>query len=204
MKYLYRMTHINNIPHILKYGITHWASPNANPSYVPIGNNTIIAKRNNAIKYTIKGNEIKLGNYIPFYFYARMPMLYNIQHGYGVEQVDADDIVYLIVGINNIINDPNRNYIFSDAHAISQIASLYEKNMINKLDDLLDIDAIQSATWADDYEKKERKQAEFLVEGDISLDSIKFLCCHSEGVKLRLQDMGAQMKIIVAPEQAYY
>lgn len=204
MKYLYRMTHINNIPHILEYGITHWASPNANPKYVPIGNNIIIARRNNTIKYTIKGNEITLGDYIPFYFYARMPMLYNIQHGYGVKKVDADDIVYLIVDIYDIINDPNRNYIFSDAHAISQIASFYEKDMINQLDDILDIDAIQCKTWADDYVKKERKQAEFLVEGDISFESIKFLCCHSEGIKQRLQDIGAQMKIIVAPELAYY
>lgn len=33
--YLYRMIHIENIPHILQYGITHSNSENANPSFVP-------------------------------------------------------------------------------------------------------------------------------------------------------------------------
>ncbi len=35
--YIYRMTHIDNIPHILKYGITHKNSKNANPHYKAIG-----------------------------------------------------------------------------------------------------------------------------------------------------------------------
>jgi hypothetical protein len=35
--YLFRMTHIENIPHILRHGITHFSSHNANPDFVPIG-----------------------------------------------------------------------------------------------------------------------------------------------------------------------
>ncbi|MFN0187492.1 MAG: DarT ssDNA thymidine ADP-ribosyltransferase family protein [Bacteroidia bacterium] len=35
--YLYRITHIENIPHILQHGITHLSSPNTNPNFVPIG-----------------------------------------------------------------------------------------------------------------------------------------------------------------------
>ena len=30
-KYLYRMTHIENVPHILQYGVTHTTSSNTNP-----------------------------------------------------------------------------------------------------------------------------------------------------------------------------
>lgn len=43
--YLYRMTHIDNIPHILQYGITHVSSPNANTNYVPIGDESLISNR---------------------------------------------------------------------------------------------------------------------------------------------------------------
>lgn len=35
--YLYRMTHIENIPHILKYGITHPESKFTNKNYIGIG-----------------------------------------------------------------------------------------------------------------------------------------------------------------------
>jgi len=31
--YLFRMTHIENIPHVLKFGITHASSINANPNF---------------------------------------------------------------------------------------------------------------------------------------------------------------------------
>lgn len=37
------MTHIKNIPHILKYGITHKNSPNANPYYEEIGDISLIS-----------------------------------------------------------------------------------------------------------------------------------------------------------------
>ncbi|SEA26408.1 protein of unknown function [Arachidicoccus rhizosphaerae] len=35
---LYRITHIDNIPHVLRYGITHKNSPNASPNFVAIVN----------------------------------------------------------------------------------------------------------------------------------------------------------------------
>ena len=41
------MTHIENIPHILQYGITHATSPNANPDFVSIGDGSVISTRNN-------------------------------------------------------------------------------------------------------------------------------------------------------------
>ena len=48
--YLFRMTHIDNIPHILQYGITHSDSINANPDFVPIGDNSLINTRKIFIK----------------------------------------------------------------------------------------------------------------------------------------------------------
>jgi hypothetical protein len=43
-KYIFRMTHIENIPHILQYGITHSNSINSNPNFTPIGNPNLITK----------------------------------------------------------------------------------------------------------------------------------------------------------------
>ena len=136
-------------------------------------------------------------------------MLFNIQKGYGVKPVNAEDIVYLIISIDAIINEPSREYIFSDAHAISKIAKFYGPQHITDIDHLLDIDSIRSFQWSDDYIKKERKQAEFLIKeflikGDIPVDYIEMMCCYSQKVKEKLIGMGAKMRIVVSPKMAYY
>ena len=45
--YLYRMIHIENVPHILEHGVTHVSSAHTNKSYKTIGDNSIISTRNN-------------------------------------------------------------------------------------------------------------------------------------------------------------
>lgn len=74
------MTHIENIPHILKYGLTHRSSGNADPHYHSIGDASLIDYRSSKM-VDVGGIMIALGDYIPFYFGVRMPMLYVIQHG---------------------------------------------------------------------------------------------------------------------------
>lgn len=69
--YLYRMTHIENIPHILKYGITHPESKFTNQNYIGIGDQSIIETRKDKVLIEDK----KIGDFIPFYFAYRTPML---------------------------------------------------------------------------------------------------------------------------------
>ncbi len=197
------MTHIDNIPHILQYGITHKSSPNSNPNYKAIGDNSIISKRASETRITKDGVEFVPGDYIPFYFYARMPMLYNIQHGYRVEKVIPENIIYMIVPIAMIISNPDRVYYFSDGHAISNMTSFYGRNDIDRIDDILDKDAIRSDRWGDDYVIKERKQAEFLVKGDVPFSAVTMICCYNETAKQKLLSMGANCDVKVVPS-AYY
>ena len=89
--YLFRMLHIDNMQQVLLHGITHRNSPNANINFVPIGDISLISNRNNFAM----PNGKTIGDYIPFYFWARMPMLYVIQNGFnGVQSTPASQIVY--------------------------------------------------------------------------------------------------------------
>ena len=47
LQYAFRLVHIDNIPHILEHGIVRADSPNANPNYIPIGDQLVIEKRKN-------------------------------------------------------------------------------------------------------------------------------------------------------------
>ena len=87
------MTHIGNIAHILQYGLTHRNSVSANPDYIPIGDGSLINTRS----VRLLPNSQPIGNYIPFYFAYRTPMLYVIQKGLnGLTIVEAENIIYCV------------------------------------------------------------------------------------------------------------
>ena len=115
------MTHIENIPHILQNGITHSTSSNANPNFVPIGDSRLISTRNNFLLDYGK----RLGEYIPFYFGLRIPMLYVIQNGFNmVAPTPAENIVYCVSSAQKII-DLQLDFVFTDGHAVDGFSSQY-------------------------------------------------------------------------------
>jgi hypothetical protein len=199
--YLYRMTHIENIPHILKCGITHSTSPNANRSFVPIGDGSLIARRSAFLLDCGR----RLGDYIPFYFGVRMPMLYVIQKGYNlVAPTAAIDIIYCVTSVKKIIAQ-NLDFVFTDGHAVDSFTSQYNISNIENIENLLDRKAIKAKYWKDenDLDLKRRKEAEFLVMGDVESVSILGYIVYSQEAKDRLITFGVNSgKIYVKPE--YY
>ena len=157
--YLFRMSHIDNISHIWAYGNTKMDSANANNDYKSIGDASLISTRSNFI---IPNGNV-LGQYIPFYFFFRMPMLYVIQKGYNqVNSVEAEDIVYCVVPVSYVINN-QIDYLFTDGHATNYFSNFYEPKDILKIKGLLDFKAIEDSYWKDDVDldKKEEKKLSF-------------------------------------------
>ena len=125
LKYVFRITHIDNIPHIAQYGIVKNDSPHRDNHYVCIGDRQIIRLRG---EMPVKGYLIS--DYIPFYFGPRSPMLYVIQHGYnGVQRIEPEKIVYCVVKIDELVKN-DIDCIFTDGHALSMLTSFYEKDQL--------------------------------------------------------------------------
>lgn len=198
------MTHIDNIPHILQYGITRFDSPHTNPNYVSIGSPTIISQRQQQIAYSVDGEQIELRHFIPFYFGTRMPMLYNIQHGFGVSKQLPENIVYLILDLQTVIPLLQHPCYFTSAHARFQGACFYGSNYLPRMDELLDLNAIRTGEWNTDYVIRERKQAEFLIQEDLPVGYILGYGCFNRAAKERLMTMGIPANNIKINEQAYY
>lgn len=199
--YLYRMTHIENIPHIFKYGLTHRNSDNANANYIPIGDNSLINTRNTR---TLKNGRL-LGDYIPFYFGYRTPMLFVVQKGLnGVNSTIPENIVYCVTSIKEILNS-EIDFIFTDGHAIDSFTSEFRKEQVTNIEDILDYNAIKAVFWKDenDLDKKRRKEAEFLLEQDLPNNYILGYICFNEAAKAKLISFGIdEIKIVVKPN--YY
>lgn len=199
--YLYRMVHIENVKHILQYGITHQSSPNANQNYISIGDSSIISKRNS---FRLSNGKV-LGQYIPFYFGKRMPMLYVIQKGFnGVNALSPEKIVYCLLSIQQVINH-QLPFIYTNGHAVNGLTEFFNESDIKMFENNIDRVAISCQDWKSetDLDLKRRKEAEFLIESDIPATAIVGWIVYNEKAKTELKNMGiADSKIIIKPD--YY
>lgn len=205
LQFIYRMTHIENIPHILQHGITSHLSPNKNPHYKNIGDQTLISARG-SMTVEVEGRLVNLTNYTPFYFGTKMPMLYVIQNGYNnVEKVAPEEIIYMACSLQDVLS-LGVDYIFSDGHAKDAFTQFFSKNDIDRIDNIIEINTVKNNHWGgeENLEIKRKKQAEFLVKEDIPSSCIKMYGCYNEVAKNRLINMGiADTMIQVAPD-AYF
>jgi len=211
--HIYRMTHIENIPHILKYGVVHKNSPNANPDYISIGDVSLIDTREKKTINISNGNRSKsyktivLGDFIPFYFGIRMPMLYVIQHGgnYVEKATPPQDIVYVACKLSDIVSS-RIDFYFSDGHATDNFSMFYESSKISDLPEIVDWQSVKSFYWGgeDNLEVKRKKQAEFLLANDIPANLLAGFVCYNEVAKQRLTEMSIGAEKIKIHSQAYF
>lgn len=200
--FLFRMIHIENISHVWKFGITKIDSANSNDNYRSIGDASLINNRSNFV--IPNGNS--LGNYIPFYFWHRMPMLYVMQKGFnGVTPSLPQDVVYCITNISNII-EHEIDYVFTDGHAVDSFTSFYLPKDILKVEEELDFKAIKDNFWKDenDLDKKRRKEAEFLIARDIPTSAIYIFAVFNQVAKDKLIQLGIPDDKITIRSEFYF
>jgi ssDNA thymidine ADP-ribosyltransferase, DarT len=211
---LYRMTHISNIPHILRYGITHKNSADRNPDFIPIGDSTLIHTRqskqvkvDNGAFLDLNAPSIILGDFIPFYFGVKMPMLYVIQNGgnFVHQATPAWDIVYLVCSVSRIC-EAYSNYYFSDGHATDSLTTFYDRSRIDDLPRIIDWNAVKASYWGgqENLNIKRKKQAEFLIQEDISPAFILGYGCYNNTAWERLTGSGISSESIKIIPNAYY
>lgn len=196
------MVHIENVSHILANGLTLATSEKANENYVPIGDNSLIDKRSSV---TVPNGK-NLNEFLPFYFWYRMPMLYVVQRGYnGVPVQNPENIVYCVTNVEKIIYS-RLPFVFTNGHAVSKLSKFFGKEEIHLLEEILDFEAIKKDFWKDenDLDLKRRKEAEFLVEGDIPLEVISGWVVYNEVAQKRLLELGIPNDKIVTRENFYF
>ena len=195
------MTHISNIPHILKYGIVRADSPNRNINYINIGDPRIIEIRKD-LDYLGK----KLSNFIPFYFGYRSPMLYVIQNGYNnLPQVNPEDIIYIVIRLEDLIID-SVDCVFTDGHALNEFTRFYPKDKLTEINNIISPADIFADQWSspNDPDLKRRKEAELLVEKDLHPKYIHAFAVYNENAKRKLVDLNISSERIFVLPRYYY
>lgn len=200
LKYAFRITHIDNIPHIVRNGIVKADSPLRDDNYVSIGDRQVIR-----VRTEMAVDDRRISDYIPFYFGPRSPMLYVIQHGYnGVQRVEPWNIVYCVIRLDDVVNN-NIDCVFTNGHALSKITTFFPKECLIGIDDIVKYDDVYSSQWdiETDIDLKRRKEAELLIKNDLPPQFIKGFVVYNEEVKRKMMMMGIdENKVVVAP--GYY
>lgn len=201
LKYAFRITHIDNIPHIARYGLVKSDSVNRNENYVNIGDSQIIQIRS---KIPVKG--YRISDYIPFYLGPRSPMLYVIQHGYnGVKRIEPEKIVYCIVRLDDIIAK-DIDCIFTDGHALSVLTNFYGKEHLPRISEIVKAEDVYSNFWNSetDIDLKRRKEAELLVKTDLPPTFIRGYIVYNEAARLELLKFGISEDLILVSRNQYF
>src|SRR4051812_19135854 len=120
-----------------------------------------------------------VGDYVPFYFAPRSPMLYRIQRG-GVESVSSDParLVYVVSSTEAVI-DAGLGYVFTDGNAAAAFTEFHDD--AERLEEVVDWALMRATMWAntpEDPDRRRRRGAEFLVHRALPFELVDELCVY--------------------------
>jgi len=198
---IFRITHIRNVPWMLRHGLYCRNSENLDPNYISIGNPELIEKRRH--REVPVGPGGKLADYIPFYFTPYSIMLYNIKTGYGgVKQVPNAEIAILVTSLHRV-HELGIRFVFTDRHAYSATAEYFDA--LSALD-RIDWALLRSRNFKhdpDDPLRKERYQAEALVHNHLPPQGLVGVICNNKQAEEQLiaesKSLSIPLKVLAKP-----
>ena len=159
---LFHFTHMANLESIVRNGLSCDAHAQDGQLQVEVGNQDIKERRRSRMVPVPPGGVV--ADYVPFYFAARSPMLYVIWRGQvPTYQAGQEDVVYLVTTIERVAASGIPS-VFTDRNATLGYAEF--SDYLGEIDSVIDWDLMEAMIWKDqpgDWDRKERRMAEFLV-----------------------------------------
>jgi hypothetical protein len=203
---VYHITHIDNLDGIIQSNGL-WCDRERNRQgfeSINIAYNELKERRMVTSVRVYEGKT--LGDFVPFYFTNRSPMLFAIHKG-TVESYPGtqNEIIYLVSTVKNLMNC-RRRWCFTNGHAVEALSEYF-----TDISDLVRIDSevIESWSWhkkENDPDRKRRKQAEFLVEDSVPLDVFTEIGVINEENKRKVENILCRFKkeITVSLHEKWY
>ena len=174
--FIYHITDIDNLPSILKLGglYSDAAIQNKNLPSAAIAYDHIKQRRLNEIRISCCDNAF-VGEFVPFYFCPRSPMLFVVNKGTtGRAMGCQESILHLVSTVKYGLN-LNKPWAISDGNAGARFTSFGNLEMLDNLDWL----AISTNDWAGNTHKK---SAEFLVKDFFPWSSFISIGCYNRSI----------------------
>lgn len=184
--WLYHFTHIDNLPSILSLGALICKSEAVTRADIASAE----IQEGRALKLVPDPPGGVIHDFVPFYFGQRSPMLLRLARHYKTEfKGTQEDLVYLVSAVD-LIEKNQLEYVFSDGHTTVKIT-----RMFNSLEHLGEVDwnVVNARIWNDipggNNDRKRRKQAEFLVKGQVPLKLFVGFAVKTEQARERVRSI---------------
>jgi hypothetical protein len=182
---IFRITHIDNVPWILRHGLHCKSSGVQDPNFIQIGSPELIRKRaSRAVPIKPKG---LLSDYVPFYFTPWSIMMYNIKTGYnGITHRPNHEIAIMVSSVHKLA-ELGVPFVFTNAHAYMLEADYFDD--VRKLEQI-DWELLRSRNFKNDPDKPEKQaryQAEALVYKHVPIEALLGIACYDESSKAKLE-----------------
>ncbi len=179
---IYHITDVANLPGILAEGGLHSdvAMTRRNPKI--IGYTHIKERRLKEIRVACCGGRF-VGEFVPFYYCPRSPMLFTINKGSTGLPADCQQTIVHLVSTVAVGIGLNQAWAISDGNAGAAYPSFFA-----------DVEALTGLDWAairatDWRGKTSQKMAEFLVADFFPWTGFQAVGCHNSVVAKRVQDL---------------
>lgn len=173
--YLYHITDLSNLPSILASGGLLSDCALAGVAHQVIGYSNIKHRRMTEYRVPCCGNRF-VGEFVPFYFCPRSPMLYTVNLGNTERPRGCQtSIVHLVTTVAAAVSQ-GRPFAVSDGNAGAKLVTFRG--------DLASIDDPSHLRWPDITARQWQgkmhfKQAEFLVADRFDWGGIVYIGCHN-------------------------
>jgi hypothetical protein len=199
---IYHITHVDNLQRIVAEGGLHCDRSAQRLKSVNIAHIHIKERRLNRAVPLGPGGTV--GDYVPFYFAPRSPMLYVISRG-GVEgYADGQHpIVYLCSSTENV-DRAGLQWVFTEGHADMVYTDFFED--FRHLDKV-DWNLMKAKYWNDtddDPDRKRKRQAEFLVYQFFPWNLVSYIGVCDDSIADRVGEIIQGDAPEVGVERAWY
>ena len=179
---IYHITDVDNLPGILAGGGLRSDAAMAQHNPAVIGYGHIKQRRMTEIRVDCCGNRY-VGEFVPFYFCPRSPMLYTVNNGNTGRPVGCQRTTMHLVSTLAVGMDQNRPWAISDGNA-----GAFHTTFSSDLTALAGLDwaAIRATQWQG---KTHQKSAEFLLADFFDWSGFHTVACHNAEVAQQVQNM---------------
>ena len=210
-RWIYHFTHVDNIGAIRAAGRLRCdAVARDGLTKTEVGDPDIKESRRRRVIPIAPGGRV--GEYVPFYFAPRSPMMYRIacdcRDSIANRYTDGDrPLVYLVTSVDVVVA-AGSTWVATDGNAATATTE-FTSDVID-MARMVDWPLMKAERWnntPDDLDRQRRRQAEFLVYGELPLSAIRWVAVHSDErasqVGNHLVDHELGRRIIVRPNWYY-
>jgi hypothetical protein len=199
---IYHISHMRNLKRILAEGGLHCDRTAQGLKSVNIGHMHIKERR--LRREVPVGRKGTVGEYVPFYFAPRSPMLYAISRGAVEGYAEGQNPVIYLCSTVEVVDKAGLSWVFTEGHADMSFTDFF--------DNLGDLDKVDWALmkekyWNDtndDPDRKRRPQAEFLVHGFFPWELVSYIGVYDRSTAEAVGEVLKTHSPKVGIEQGWY